>query len=939
MKNLDFLNDKQREAVLCTEGPLLIIAGPGSGKTKTMVERVSYLLNEKNIKPKEILLATFTKKATRELITRVSENLNSDININEMYIGTIHAILERIINENIEKSFLKKGFEVLDEPAQKLLIYKNLKEFEKIEGAEGFFNGMFAFNRWKKAGELRIWIDRINEEILCNPNIEKSKDDKIKFLKKANEKYKALLFKENNVDFSNLQSECLRIFLENPDVLEKIQENIKYIMIDEYQDTNSIQEKIILLMGAKRKNICVVGDDDQGLYRFRGATVKNILHFQQNFEVNECKKIELSINYRSNEDIVNFCNLWNEGLNWDGWRYPKHMVSGKKRLNKTLGVIKISEFSREKWLNKICRFILYLKNTRKITDYNQVAFLFGSVKFGLVLDLMKYLEENGIPVYSPRSNLFFYRDEIKFAIGLLIMAFPKAKDIILKKDEEKNYDVSMKIYYNNCYTLTKNIIRNDKPLIDYISSIREKFLDENLKIKAESFIEIFYGLLFSGTESTKKYFDLNENHILKNRSTYNLAIFAKLLNNFDNICGASNINEDNIDRLVKYFFNIHLKFLIDDGMVEYESMKEYAPMGAVSFLTVHQAKGLEFPCVIVGSLDKVPKPDGNETKIALDGIISENFEPEYRIKEFDFWRLYYTAFSRAQNLLALTCIESRSKVPSPPFKRVYENLSDAVSDDFCIPNLHFEEIKKINLKDLFSFTSHISQYESCPRLYKFSKKYEFISTKNMGMAFGSLVHESLEEINKKLLKNEEVSSEIISKIFYENYEITKKKNRLFINDNILSDGEKSIKDYFYNKSSLYDSIKEVEVPLSLVKEKYILEGVIDLVTEKNGEIEIIDFKTGKRGEREKVYINQLEIYAYLLEKQYKREIKKGKLYYLDENKIIEINFTKERLDKAIKNFDEIATKIQEENYDFIFDEEKKVCSTCILKNYCKSEKK
>lgn len=122
---------------------------------------------------------------------------------------------------------------------------------------------------------------------------------------------------------------------------------------------------------------------------------------------------------------------------------------------------------------------------------------------------------------------------------------------------------------------------------------------------------------------------------------------------------------------------------------------------------------------------------------------------------------------------------------------------------------------------------------------------------------------------------------------------------------------------------MYDNIKEVEVPLSLVKEKYILEGVIDLVTEKNGEIEIIDFKTGKRGEREKVYINQLEIYAYLLEKQYKREIKKGKLYYLDENKIIEINFTKERLDKAIKNFDEIATKIQEENYDFIFDEEKK----------------
>ena len=160
MKSFDLLNEKQKEAATYIDGPLLIIAGPGSGKTRTLVERVSYILNNTDTEPQNILLATFTEKASRELITRVSENISGDINLSEMYIGTIHSICLRIIDENIEKSVLKRNYKVLEPLEQRFFIYTKLKKFEEVEGFEKFFHGMNAANRWKKAGILQKWIDK-----------------------------------------------------------------------------------------------------------------------------------------------------------------------------------------------------------------------------------------------------------------------------------------------------------------------------------------------------------------------------------------------------------------------------------------------------------------------------------------------------------------------------------------------------------------------------------------------------------------------------------------------------------------------------------------------------------------------------------------------------------------------------------------------------------
>ena len=935
MKNFENLNEKQKKAVLHINGPLLIIAGPGSGKTRTLVERVLYLLNDAGGEPKNILLATFTEKASRELITRVSESIEKNINFSEMYVGTIHSICLKIIDENIEKSFLKKNYKVLDDMDQKFFIYKNLKKFENIEGFENFFTGMNASGHWRKAGILRKWIDKINEEKLDNKNIENSSDERIIFLNEVHKRYRELLFLENSIDFSNIQLECLRMVLENEEILKNLQEEIKYIMIDEYQDTNTVQEKLFLLIGGERKNICVVGDDDQGIYRFRGATVKNILHFQKNFSEGECEKIELDINYRSNEDIVNFCNTWNGQLNWDGWRYDKKIISGKERINNTLGVVRISENSEYKWEEKLYKFINFLKTSGKIEDYNQVAFLFRSVRNPKVIKLMESLEARGIPVYSPRSNMFFEREEIKFIIGIFTMIFPNVSDIIFKN----GYGIEN--YYEICYKTARNVIKDDEVLINYMKNIRERFNDDEIEIKSPNFLGIFYSILGTGTKSIKKYLNFSEDHILKNRSTYNLGIFSKILNKFDILCGLENFTKENTEKIINYFFNTHLKFLIDDRIGEYESMREYAPEGAVSFLTIHQGKGLEFPCVIVGTLEEYPTVEKNEIQMKLELALTKSFEPEYRVKEFDFWRMYYTAFSRAKNLLALTCVENSSKpVPSLPFKRVYEDLKDIRSRDFELHKLHFEKIKETNIKDIFAFTSHIRIYNICPKLYKLQKKYEFVLPMKKGMIFGTLVHETLEDINRKIFRKENISEDIIKEIFIENYKNIYKKYKINIDKDVLILGEKSIEEYVKNYPEITENIKDVEVKLSLIKEKYILEGIIDLVLEKDGGLEIVDFKTGKRRTDEEGYINQLEIYAYLLKKKYGKEVKSGKLYYLGENKenrITEVYFTKERLSQAVKNFDKTAEKIINKNFECSFDEKSRKCNSCYLKNYCIEE--
>jgi len=289
--NMNRNNPHQQLAIDTTEGPVLIIAGPGAGKTRTLVERTVNLIQKGTI-PEEILVATFTEKAAKELVTRISNRLlelEIKVNLNEMYIGTLHSIFLRFLEEYREHTRLKRSYRLLDQFDQKFFLYQNMRDFIAVENSEEILGG-HNLSHWHKADKLINYINKVGEENLDLDKLTNAEDVNISVIGEFYKLYREKLNDENALDFSSIQSETFDLLNNNKNILQDIQSKIKYFMIDEYQDTNTIQEKIILLLSSKNNNICVVGDDDQGLYRFRGATIRNILEFPDNFIKGECKE-------------------------------------------------------------------------------------------------------------------------------------------------------------------------------------------------------------------------------------------------------------------------------------------------------------------------------------------------------------------------------------------------------------------------------------------------------------------------------------------------------------------------------------------------------------------------------------------------------------------------------------------------------------------------
>ena len=284
---------------------------------------------------------------------------------------------------------------------------------------------------WKWSEAICGLVGTLTEELVDADAMARDGKAEIRVLSAIMKQYQQLLTDENLIDFAKIQTECYRLLKDNPQILSDLQEKIHYLMIDEYQDTNYIQEQIVFMLGEKYGNICVVGDDDQGLYRFRGATIRNILEFPNKFENGACKVIPLTVNYRSNSDIVDFYNEWistTEGskfkFEWKNFRYSKHIAPFKQTDLKSKAVVKLtSNEDEDEWHEKILGFIYKLKGSGKLTDYNQLAFLFSSVKSTQVTSLANYLEANGINVYSPRSDMFFRRREIMLTIGCMTVSY------------------------------------------------------------------------------------------------------------------------------------------------------------------------------------------------------------------------------------------------------------------------------------------------------------------------------------------------------------------------------------------------------------------------------------------------------------------------------------------------------------------------------------
>ena len=954
MKNQFSVNPDQQRIVKQTEGPVLVIAGPGSGKTKTLVDRIVHLVKN-GVSPEEIMVGTFTEKAAKELITRISNlllEMGVMANLNEMYIGTLHSIFLRFLEENREFTRLKRSYRLFDQFEQIFIIYRHIYEFLNIDGITDLI-GDHRVSYWRKAGEIAQKVNIISEEILDVEQLEQSEHDSIKALAACFKKYEEILEEENALDFSTIQLATYQLLSQHPEVLAKIQDKVKYFMVDEYQDTNTIQEKIMLMLASRNNNLCVVGDDDQGLYRFRGATIRNILEFDKNFDPGECKIFYLETNYRSHPQIVEFYNRWMQDQDWDfegkTFRFDKTIKPCDRDFPNTPTVLRLSNSeSPDRYHEEVLRFILTLKRDGIITDYNQIAFLYRSVRNDKVKALADYLEAHGINVFSPRSDMFFERDEIVLLLGCLVTIFPQIERLF---EQNSTHDMCMSWGHFFLETIQQDPQRN-KELIRWVMA------------KAQAHANLAKGTDYGFTSLLYQMFqfplfgefldvDLEANKT-DLRPAYNIGTLTNLISKFEYLYNFTVFTPKNVDKMLTNFFHYYMRFLVDGGMSEFEDFDETLPSGCVSFMTIHQSKGLEFPITIVGSMNAKPTKSFTE----LDQILQSQYyhkpiyEPLEQTKYFDFARLYYTAFSRAQNVLLLTGYEHGGswRTPSAYFEAYWNSLLPWDDPQVDWQSISLAEVKPVSVKHEYSFTSHILLYENCPRQYEFYKELQFVEERKGSTMAGSLLHQTIEDIHKAVLRGEPetLTNDNIENWFNSNYQLLVKQLHSYIDEPQRIAILKQVLRYRDKNEDQWQRIKEAEVEVSLVKEDYILKGKIDLVEGENNTVELVDFKSGDkpdvntRDEYKRAILNQyrrqLEIYAYLIEQRYGRKVSAMHLYYPKEdsgNPRITFKYQQHNVDSTIQSFDEVVEKI--ERKDFSMENVRRNdrhCSDCDLRFYC-----
>lgn len=939
-------NEAQLEAINLIDGPLLISAGPGTGKTATLVNRYANMVNNYGIKPENILMATFTEKAAKEIVTRISAVI-PDFDLNDVYIGTFHSICLRIVRDNIAfVPGLKKNFTLMDDFDQKYFLYQKLAyDFSRLPN----FSYLDFGNRgvWDKASILADWLNGLAEEqidvheLLCSPNPQFVALGEVKQL------YDQLLESTNRLDFATIQATAYKLLCDNENILQKYQELFKYMMIDEYQDTNSIQEKMIFLL-SKTLNICVVGDDDQSMYRFRGATIKNILGFREKFEEGKCKEVKLTTNYRSEPEIIDLYNKWmtdysEDFFAWNGYRIEKKIVprAEKKKKTGTPPVLEISGDSVDDWCENIYCFLTNMRANGYIDNYNQVAFLFRSVTNDKAKHLANYLEEHGVSVYSPRSKMFFEREEIKACIGIILHLFSDFEEELLEDDSSWFKD--MVNYYNECLDVAYGLMDEDPALEEWVSYRMKELAD--LKGNTDyAFTRLLYQMFTF--DYFKEIIDTDlASGVADQRAIRNLAIMTNILSKFESIERVEVISSEKKIRILQKLFRTYFRFLMKGGMEEYQDESEYAPSGCVSFMTVHQSKGMEFPIVIVDSLYDSPRKENESILNEVYDAFSDrnNFEPEEDIKFYDFWRRYYVAFSRAESLLVLTTpivSSGRSQSPSKYFCSLWDSVRpydrNMDFDEFC-----FRDVKKSELKQSYAFTTDISKYERCSLEYKMFRELGFSEIRVGSTLFGSLVHETIEDIHDAILRNEaETVLDNLEGWFEQNYQGLVLTEHSYLAPSSKAAAMRYVYNYFNNSRDMWENIREAEVRLSYPNDDYILNGQVDMLKGQGDTVEIVDFKTGDKPQKMtdsmlQSYEKQLQVYAHLVEQKYGVEVSQMKLYYLSATEDPVISFKKDdkRIADMLYEFSGVVHKI--ENHDYSTrTKDSSICKDCDMRYYC-----
>lgn len=887
------LSDSQIDAVKTIDEDLEIIACAGAGKTGVVTRRVINILASKSdVLPENIVAFTFTKKAAEELKSRINDYgkavLGHTRGFAHMYVGTIHGFCIKMLQENIPE-FQK--FTVLDEIQTKLFVERYYAEC-----------GMQDLDL-KKYIETSLFITVMG--ILNENTVDSDRwDEKTKV---AFDKYREKMYAEKKFDFSLILRKMIEQLENNVDFAEVVKSKVKYLTVDEYQDINPIQERLILLLKKLGANICVVGDDDQTIYQFRGSDSENILTFRERYNIE--KYIVLDTNYRSTKGVVDVARR--VIINNDR-RLAKTMISGCKT-SYDIGDLAFEEYEDiEDELEFIAKRIIKLHEIG--VPYSEMAILLRKRKVSS--SVAKMLESYKIPFVVEGVNDLFGTKECQAAKGIFdyLNGEIPATDLF-KMWQEVNYPLDKKELAD---------------ALQYLATIDVK----EIKLYSELNIQEIYH------EFLRRISIVEDGKLETELLMYNLGKFSQVIADYEII------NYTLKPKSKLNTFCAFLKYTAAQYYPEGYLTNSYAKPDAVNIMTVHQSKGLEFAAVFIPQLNRNFFPAQKVGGKGIWHVIDREWITNAHRFDGDIEeerKLFYVAITRAKKYLYLTRAKTSSDKYVSPFLEEAKESSYMVKYDGNI------QYKKDNLPSMrhesmpimLNF-SLLEDYFDCPYRFKLSMFYGFAQPIVPALGYGNVLHEIVRNIHVAAINGETLTKDDVQRMIDESFYLPYATPK--IEENMYKSVVRAINNYVDHNQEEMKNIYMAETDIEIdMGDGIKVNGRIDLVkkvtTEGKEQTAIVDFKTANKRVLESINKEQLKIYALGYQELTGDMADYMEVYQLDSEHSAREVITDDIITEVKKDITDAATNIRKNNLPRKCDKEN--CSKCHLNYLClsRAEKK
>jgi DNA helicase-2/ATP-dependent DNA helicase PcrA len=930
------LTPSQRDAATYYGGPLLIIAGPGSGKTEVISCRAAFFVKTKKVEPEGLFAATFTEKAALSLKDRIQQKL-PEFNVEAMQVSTIHSFCHRLLDEFREESPFPRGFHILDEAGQRLFVYSRRRELGLSEIMKGRECDFFAevLRVYNLAAEELVQPARF--EAWCTKHFEASHDYERELweervcIAQSYGRYLELMEEASLTDFSNLQRHALEMLLRRQAVLQKVRDRFQELLIDEYQDTNAVQEEIIFSMAAPEFHITVVGDDDQSIYRFRGATVKNILNFKERYGKAKVKIVKLEDNFRSVQPIIaNTSKLIR--YNPRDARMDKQLTC--KRVHLTNDVAVVHERTAALEANAVATALKRLRAAGLIRRLDDIAILLRSVR-SYAEPYLEALRIAKIPFRIIGDGQFFEREDIRDLCGLFtfISATKPWGDRLVrcpvmnlsKETERKLAAWKGELAHATDKKQLKEIgvRRNEdrKKLRDLIE-LKRQVQGENYR----SLLAVLYKLLRISGYYRQAAASGDE------EAVRNMGILTRIVADFDDHGGTKNICP----------FLSYIRLLRDGAMDSYHK----DPKDAVSVMTVHQAKGLEFPVVVIGAaMDGRFPTRRRRCPYEIPCSLTKSGKPEVDDPHLvDERKLFYVAGTRARDLLIIGTADVVNKRGGGPSPFIHELLGKGIEEAEQLgkelvrrkPKVEEGAVRGLGPRLRLSFYQ-MAYYYQCPMRYKFFIVDGMASILSDQLYFGSAVHRALELLHKAVMAGKKVqevdAADFVRRAWIPTAGVRKGKEAEAEERKALEAAISQVSRYIENHHESFSAVEASELPFAFDMDGAIVVGRIDLVRESSdGKKDVVDFKTytSEAVEREQARI-QMDLYALGLERSADLDVGRHVLHFLADDVVLQENWDLERRTLVESRVRDVVGKIQKGE----FKPRTAYCSSCVeFKGIC-----